>query len=1066
MRQTDPRPTRKKMYKKGKRWMTALLASTLIASGPVSLIGIIPAAPVVAATIVQQGSDGTSTWALDDSGTLTITAGELASRSSASATSPANPWQSYASQITQINITGNVTLNPISRGLFGDLPNLTSITGLDKVDFAGVTDAGGLFYQDRALTDLTFSGDLSSATTLSNIFAQMTNLKTLDLTGMKTSPSPSASLWADALTGDAALTQITFGGQTYTDAATGITLPTAGTWFDASGAAKTAYIHTTGQGTAAQIYKRSTVTATYVDANGQPIMSEGINPDATTYTPKTPWNTAALQNYIFTPTSADDWSSAYTQADIPVTDQNITIPMTKVYATGTVAASNVPWFAIQTSNTDATLHLGSGQLPEGSDTQFSSPFSSLISGLKLTSLSIDQPIKAAVNSGGLFATLTDLTSITGLEKLDTSNTTCMANMFRMLWKLQSGLEGVTNWDTSKVTNMNAMFYGINLVTQSNEVTTNLDLSGWDTRKVTNFTDIFQGTQLNQIKFGTNFKTAQAGPDGVLLPDPSKTDPTKPQVPWLLVPNPTGQKESLIYKDTMIPGTYIRGTAASADMTYQTSTGTTVQTDTIWGALGNSIIYQPIDPWATANLDSFKFLYATSSGEYTDTIPAAVTTTLTSDTTDNQSFTVLPVKAKGIIGSGDNAARWYLSEDNTLTILGGTLSNVDGAATNPWADIQTYDGQIVADVVQKIDVVQPTALGANAAYLFADMPKLASVNFSNLDTAGTTDMSGMFNNDAALTAADLSMFDPSNVTSMKDMFAGASTLSTLTQPSDGLVGSSVTDLSGMFHGDSALTALDVANWDTSNVTDMTDAFNGASALTNLAVDDWQTDKLTAFDGAFANMTSLTSISLGAADSTTAWSTASFDPATQSLTNLFADDSALQTVTFSKAFSAASGISVPLPQATAKLWLRTSDGVALPANEYTGTAASNGTYTLTTATYTVTLIDDKTGQTLGTVTSDPLSAADLGQPLDPDAILADWPGFIPVEDTGPTVGTQFTMTDDVWTQPLTLRVRQVGGPDQFPNAGRDDRLIILTVGTLALFAGLAGMLLLTHKTNKRS
>lgn len=1051
MRQTDSRTTRKKMYKKGKRWMTALLASTLIASGPVSLLGIIPAAPVVAATVVQQGSDGTSTWALDDSGMLTITAGALASRASATATAPANPWQSYASQITQINITGAVTLNPISRGLFGGLPNLTSITGLDKVDFTGVTDAGGLFYRDSALTDLTFSGDLSSATTLSNIFAQMTSLKTLDLTGTKTSPSPSASLWADALTGDAALTQITFGGQTYTDAATGITLPTAGTWFDASGAAKTAYIHPTGQGTATQIYKRSTVTATYVDANGQPIMSEGISPDATTYTPKTPWNTAALQNYIFTPPSADDWSSAYTQADIPVTDQNITIKMTKVVATGT--AGTVPWFVV-----GSTLHLGSGQLPESQD-DYQSPFINIVPGVNLTALSIDDPIKAPINAGGLFASLTALETITGLEKLDTSQTTSMSNMFRMLWNLKSGLEGVTNWDTSNVTDMSEMFYGINLTATSSDVTTNLDLSGWDTRKVTKFTDMFLGTHLNQIKFGSNFKTAQAGPDGIALPNSDKGG-------WLLVPNPTGQTQTTVYKDTLLPGTYIQGTAASADMTYQTSTGTTVQTDTIWGALGNSIIYQPIDPWATANLDSFKFLYATSSGEYTDTIPAAVTTTLTSDTTDNQSFTVLPVKAKGIIGSGDNAARWYLSEDNTLTILGGTLSNIDGAATNPWADIQTYDGQIVADVVQKIDVVQPTALGANAAYLFADMPKLASVNFSNLDTAGTTDMSGMFNNDAALTAADLSMFDPSNVTSMKDMFAGASTLSTLTQPSDGLVGSSVTDLSGMFHGDSALTALDVANWDTSNVTDMTDAFNGASALTNLAVDDWQTDKLTAFDGAFANMTSLTSISLGAADSTTAWSTASFDPATQSLTNLFAGDSALQTVTFSKAFSAASGITVPLPQATAKLWLRTSDGVALPANEYTGTATSNGTYTLTTATYTVTLIDDKTGQTLGMVTSDPLSAADLGQPLDPDAILADWPGFIPVEDTGPTVGTQFTMTDDVWTQPLTLRVRQVGGPDQFPNAGRDDRLIILTVGTLALFAGLAGMLLLTHKTNKRS
>lgn len=1056
MRQIDSPSTRKKIYKKGKRWMTALLAGTLIASGPVSLIGIVPAASVVAASIVQQGSDGTSTWALDDSGTLTITAGELASRATATATAPANPWQSYAPQITQINITGGVTLNPISRGLFGGLPNLTSITGLDNVDFTGVTDAGGLFYQDQALTDLTFSGDLSSATSLSNMFAQMTNLKTLNLTGLKTSATPAASLWADALTGDTALTQITFGSQTYTDAATGLTLPTAGTWFDASGAAKTAYIHTTAQGSSAQTYKRSTVTATYIDANGQTIMSEGINPDATTYTPKTPWNTVALQNYIFTPTSSTDLSSAYKQSDIPVTDQNITIPMIKVYATGTVGT--VPWFIVQDTNSTGELHLGSGQLPE-STSDYQSPFSQLSSGLNVTALSIDDTIKTAVNSGGLFASLTDLTTITGLEKLDTSQTTSMSNMFRMLWNLKSGLEGVTNWDTSQVTNMNSMFYGINLIATDSEVTTNLNLSGWDTRKVTDFGDMFFQTKLNQITFGTNFKTAQAGTAGVALPNTE-------QGGWLLVPNPTGQTETSVYKDTLIPGTYIQGTAASADMNYNTDTGTILRTDTIWGALGNDFTYQPLDPWSDANLNTVPFVYA-NNGAYTEVIPNAVNSTLTSDADDNRSFPVLQVKAKGIIGSGENATRWYLSDDNTLMLLGGTLSNAEGATTNPWADALTFDGQKVADLVQHISVFRPTTLGANAAYLFADLPNLTSgSNYNNFDTSGVTDMTGMFMNDSSMTSADLSTFDLSNVTSMKDLFAGDTALKTLSQPSPGLVGSSVTDISGMFQGNSALTALDVANWDISNVTAMTNTFNGASALTTLAVDDWHADKLTAFDGAFANMTSLTSINLGAADSTTTWSTASFDPTTQSLANLFAGDTGLQVVTFSKAFALASGITVPLPQATAKLWLRTSDGVALPAAGYTGTPTSNGTYTLTTATYTVTLIDAKTGDPLGTVTSEPVSAADLGKTIDTDTILADWPGFIPVDDTGPTVGNQFTLTNGFWTQALTLSVRQVGGPDQFPNAGRDTRLIVLTVGTLALFAGWAGMMLLTHKTNKRS
>lgn len=1056
MRPITPTKTHKKLYKKGKRWLTALIAGTLIAGAPISLITVMPSTPVIASTIAS-GVDYSAPWSLSSDGTLTIGAGTLASRNSATPDNPTNPWQSYASQIKAINITGQVTPNPYVKYLFAGLPNLTKVTGLSNIDFSGVSDASGLFYKDIGLTTLSFNGKFQNNTQLTNLFGQMTSLKTLDLTGMSTGNSPVANQLQDALKGDTALTQIKFGGQVYTNASSPVTLPTGGTWFDANKQTHTSYSHT--QGTAGQTYIRSTQTVNYVDQNGKRIMTDGIYPGDTTYTEKTPWNTTALNGYIFTIQNADPMT-AFTPATIDIANQqDITVHITKVGGTGTIGT--VPYYYTNSGDKSA-LHLGNGQLPAGT-TPAVSPFYDITQNTDartFSQINLDGAVKAPANANSLFAQLVDLTTINGLDHLDTSTTTNMSSMFQMDFMLKSGLENITNWDTSHVTDMSQLFFGINLSVDPSQATTSLDLSGWNTKSVTSFSNMFLNSQFKQITFGPNFKTAQAGSAGVTFPN-SSTDG------WLHVPTLATDKKQTAYTDDLPSGLYVQGTPASANVTYQAPGGQAIFTDKVWGAVGNDVPYQAIDPWSTDNLTDKLFVYEDAQGNYQSAIPDVPDITLTADNTDDQTLQVLPVKAKGIIGTGENEVRWYLDTANQLHLLGGTLSNATGATTNLWAAAKTTDGQKVSDLTTKILVDAPTDLGANAANMFADFPQLT--NISGLDkvtTTATTDMSGMFKNDPKLTSLDLSALNTQNVTTMKDMFAGNTALKTLTQPANGLVGSSVTTISGMFHNASALSALDVATWDTHNVTDMTDAFNGASALKTLAVTNWNTDKLATFDGAFAHMTSLTSLSLGAADSTTNWNTASFDPGSHSLSNLFAGDTALTSVTFSKAFSTAPGITTVLPETAKQLWLRTQDGVALPKDQYTGTATSAGTYTRTTATYTVTLVDDKTNKPLQTFTSDPISSAQIGQPVDVDSLLTDVPGFVAVDNTGPTTATQFTMANGVGTQAITVRVRQVGGPDQFPHAGRDTRLLLLAAGTTIALAGLVGMLFITNKHKKKS
>ena len=76
---------------------------------------------------------------------------------------------------------------------------------------------------------------------------------------------------------------------------------------------------------------------------------------------------------------------------------------------------------------------------------------------------------------GLFSKMTSLKTIEGLSNLDTSKVTDMDSMFRDCSSLET--LDVSGFDTSRVTDMSGMFY------ECNSLTT-LDVSHFDTSKVT------------------------------------------------------------------------------------------------------------------------------------------------------------------------------------------------------------------------------------------------------------------------------------------------------------------------------------------------------------------------------------------------------------------------------------------------------------------------------------------------------------------------------------------------------------------------------------------------------
>ena len=106
------------------------------------------------------------------------------------------------------------------------------------------------------------------------------------------------------------------------------------------------------------------------------------------------------------------------------------------------------------------------------------------------------------NMSWMFGSCSILTSL-DLSSFNTSNVINMASMFNRLYSIKS--INLSNFDTSKVTNMGSLFQG-------SAALETLDLSNFDTSKVTNMRVMFGGTSasgdmhLKEIKVSDKFVT--------------------------------------------------------------------------------------------------------------------------------------------------------------------------------------------------------------------------------------------------------------------------------------------------------------------------------------------------------------------------------------------------------------------------------------------------------------------------------------------------------------------------------------------------------------------------------
>ena len=147
---------------------------------------------------------------------------------------------------------------------------------------------------------------------------------------------------------------------------------------------------------------------------------------------------------------------------------------------------------------------------------------------------------------------------------------------------------------------------------------------------------------------------------------------------------------------------------------------------------------------------------------------------------------------------------------------------------------------------------------NMRQMFYNCSDLTSLNLSNFNTEKVMYMSNMFYNCNKLTSLDLTSFNTAEVTKMDNMFKSCTDLTSLDLSNFNTA--KVTDMNYMFYNCNALTSLDITSFNTAEVTDMSNMFRLCDKLTSLDLSNFNTAKVENMGWMFKSCYALTSLDL--------------------------------------------------------------------------------------------------------------------------------------------------------------------------------------------------------------
>ncbi len=431
---------------------------------------------------------------------------------------------------------------------------------------------------------------------------------------------------------------------------------------------------------------------------------------------------------------------------------------------------------------------------------------------------------------------TDLTTIEGIEYLNTTNVTDMSGMFWGCVALTT--LDVSKFDTKNVTNMSNMFHWC-------FVLTTLDVSNFDTKNVTNMSNMFYNchalTTLNVSNFDTqnvtNMSNMFTDCSALTTLDVSNFDTKNvTDMSWMFSFNPA--LTTIYASDKFVTTACEKGQNMFKDCTN----------------LVGAVSYDKNKVG--------KEMANYTTGYFTDIASkVAESYAVFDETTNTLTFKHDTKKPDGAfaLNEGENLPGWYKFDDNNhshnANIIKKVIFDASFANARPTSCYNWFYGCTDLTTIEGIEYLN-TENVTNMSWMFSECSALTTLDVSNFDTKNVMEMSYMFGSCTKLKTLDVSSFNTQNVTDMNWMFSYCSVLTTLDLSNFDT--KNVTDMNGMFSNCSALTTLDLSNFDTKNVTDMSRMFKDCSALTTLDVSNFDTQNVTDMSRMFKSCSALTTI----------------------------------------------------------------------------------------------------------------------------------------------------------------------------------------------------------------
>ena len=199
----------------------------------------------------------------------------------------------------------------------------------------------------------------------------------------------------------------------------------------------------------------------------------------------------------------------------------------------------------------------------------------------------------------------------------------------------------------------------------------------------------------------------------------------------------------------------------------------------------------------------------------------------------------------------NVSKWDTSNVTNMSCIFYNCSNISVLDVSKWNTDNVTDMSCLfynCCNVSTIDVSKwNTDKVTKMNSMFDACKKLTAINVSNFDTSNVVNFDAMFCRCQTITSLDVSNFDTSKAIYMGGMFWECSNLTSLDLSNFDT--SNVIQMHVMFQDDHKLQSLNVSNFDTSKVTTMANMFIGLG-VTSLDLSSWDTSNVKIMQGMFA------------------------------------------------------------------------------------------------------------------------------------------------------------------------------------------------------------------------